>query len=315
MKAKLATTIAAAALMATPALAAQNGMGQNDMSQNDTTGNGQATMQQSGKQDMHAHGQKGRNRLSEASQQCLDRLQQVDQQLVKYGYGRVGPLGYAPYGNAYAQPAAPTTSTARPTTARTGMLGSRPMGTPRTDMQTLLRAGYIMAINDHPDGCQAVAATARQIGEDYKKSLANGEMTDKQLRDWRSNYLASAVSVETLKQPLTVDEITDADVRNTRDKDLGSVDDVVFGGNGKVRYVVVGTGGFLGIGDEEIAVPWKDLKVTPSPYRDTLVLDVSEQAFDNAPSLQRANRAELADGEHQEIDAYWDEHLKTSDNG
>lgn len=286
MNARLATTLAVVALMATPALAA-GGRDVGTMPLTPPT--------------------KG---LSLASQQCLARLHQVDRQLIRDGYGTVGPLGYAPYGNAYVPPAAPAS-----TTATTGMLGTRPMGTPRSDMQTLLRAGYIMALEGHPGGCQAVADAASRIGKDYKTALARGEMSDQQLRDWRSGYLASAVSVTSLKRPMTVDQITDADLRNLQDRELGNVENVVLGKDGSVKYVIVGTGGFLGIGEKQIAVPWGDLKVTLSPYRDTLVLDVGKQAFDNGPTLQQERRADLSGKRHQEIDAYWAKHLEDGESG
>jgi sporulation protein YlmC with PRC-barrel domain len=46
-------------------------------------------------------------------------------------------------------------------------------------------------------------------------------------------------------------------------KKVGNVENLIFGPDGKVRKLIVTTGGFLGIGDTPLAVNWKDVKVGP----------------------------------------------------
>jgi len=46
-------------------------------------------------------------------------------------------------------------------------------------------------------------------------------------------------------------------------KEVGEVENVIFGPDGKVRKLIVTTGGFLGIGDTALSVNWKDIKVGP----------------------------------------------------
>jgi len=45
--------------------------------------------------------------------------------------------------------------------------------------------------------------------------------------------------------------------------EVGNVENVIFGPDGKVRKLIVTTGGFLGIGDTALAVNWKDIKIGP----------------------------------------------------
>ncbi len=46
-------------------------------------------------------------------------------------------------------------------------------------------------------------------------------------------------------------------------KQVGNVENVIFGPDGKVRKLIVTTGGFLDIGETPLAVNWKDVKIGP----------------------------------------------------
>ncbi len=270
-------SLAAAAAIATPALAAN----QSQSSDQSRTDNARAQQEQ---------------QLSEAARQCLQDLRKVNDDLAGAGYGRVGPEGYAGYGSGYetlgGTEGAPTMRTAG-------------MGSPRGDMRTLMRAGHIMARTGHVEGCQAVVATAQDMGERYDQAMEDGEIDREAMTEWRNQYLASAVPVTELDRRMSVEEVLESDVRNYNDEDLGDVEDVITGSQGEIRYILVETGGFLDIGDEEVPVRWQDLAVTQQPYRDTLVLDVPEEAFEDAPGI--ADSASLLeDGELQdEVESFW----------
>jgi hypothetical protein len=46
------------------------------------------------------------------------------------------------------------------------------------------------------------------------------------------------------------------------DKSIGDVNDVLIAGDGQVRAVVVGVGGFLGVGEKNVALPFDALSIT-----------------------------------------------------
>ncbi|WP_340117378.1 PRC-barrel domain-containing protein [Pelagibius sp. 7325] len=130
------------------------------------------------------------------------------------------------------------------------------------------------------------------------------------MAQWRETFLSDATKVTALDQPLRAGEIIGGDLRNMRDEDLGDIEDVVIGASGEIRYVIVSTGGFIGFGEEEVPVPWSDLKVTAAPYRDTFVLDVSKEAFSDAPRVDDSLRSQLATGErNDEVEGFWDDAL------
>lgn len=47
-------------------------------------------------------------------------------------------------------------------------------------------------------------------------------------------------------------------------KQIGNVENLILDPDGKVRKLIVTTGGFLGIGDTPLAVSWKDVKIGPN---------------------------------------------------
>lgn len=54
-------------------------------------------------------------------------------------------------------------------------------------------------------------------------------------------------------------EIKGVDVYNGQNEKIGSVDDVLVDQHGNVKAVVIGVGGFLGVGQRNVAVPFSEL--------------------------------------------------------
>lgn len=52
-------------------------------------------------------------------------------------------------------------------------------------------------------------------------------------------------------------------VKGPKGENVGEVDNIIFGPDGKIRQLIVSTGGFLGIGDKNLAVKWSDVTVSP----------------------------------------------------
>jgi sporulation protein YlmC with PRC-barrel domain len=74
------------------------------------------------------------------------------------------------------------------------------------------------------------------------------------------------------------------DVRNRQGEDLGDIKDLVIDVNhGKVHYVVLSFGGFLGLGDKLFAFPTRAFQ--PAQANDELVLTVDRQKLEHAPGF------------------------------
>ena len=85
---------------------------------------------------------------------------------------------------------------------------------------------------------------------------------------------------------LTASSIIGDEVINPKGEHLGTIKDIMLDLNGgKIEYVVVELGGFLGIGDKYFALPYSLLKVDPK--NEAFSLDQSKDALNNAPGFDK----------------------------
>jgi hypothetical protein len=86
-----------------------------------------------------------------------------------------------------------------------------------------------------------------------------------------------------------VDKLMGADVRSRQDdENIGTVDELVIDNNGKIVAVVVGVGGFLGMGDRDVAISWDALEVETDSDGDTrFFVNQSRDQLRNAPEYTR----------------------------
>jgi len=85
-------------------------------------------------------------------------------------------------------------------------------------------------------------------------------------------------------------------VKNMAGETVGSIDDLVLDAKtGKIRYVALSVGGFLGIGNRLFAIPWSSLDLKQEGHSSHFVLDVDKEKLKNAPGFDKNNWPDLAD--------------------
>lgn len=83
-------------------------------------------------------------------------------------------------------------------------------------------------------------------------------------------------------------------VKNRQGEDLGNVEDIVLDRNHeRVAYVVVSTGGLMGLGQKYFAVPIQAFKSDPTERQ--YILDVDARTLEEQPGFDRNNWPEQAD--------------------
>ncbi|MCB4821321.1 PRC-barrel domain-containing protein [Roseicella aerolata] len=158
---------------------------------------------------------------------------------------------------------------------------------PAQAVRTLFAAAQILAQNGKEEACQAVLAEAQDSYDAFVAQLREAGVDPAGITSWRQKQLALAVPVMRQAGGLPLDSITGAELRSPQDERLGRIADLVADPRGGApAYVVVGRGGFLGLGRDHVAVPWHRLRVTPG--LDTFVLDMSRRELDAAPRVDRA---------------------------
>src|ERR1700704_3298082 len=83
---------------------------------------------------------------------------------------------------------------------------------------------------------------------------------------------------------LPISEYYKEDVYDAKDAKIGDVEDVLLDKSGQVAAVILGVGGFLGIGEKDVAVPFNAIRVTEKNGKRYLVMDTTKEALQSAPS-------------------------------
>jgi len=85
-----------------------------------------------------------------------------------------------------------------------------------------------------------------------------------------------AVATLRLENGARASKIIGAAVQNDQNQRVGTVDDLIVASDDRVTMAIVSVGGFLGVGDKLVAVPWQQLKaegdhlVLPGASKDTM---------------------------------------------
>lgn len=82
---------------------------------------------------------------------------------------------------------------------------------------------------------------------------------------------------------LTVSDVYKQNVYDPQDNKIGDVSDVLLDKSGKVTAVIVGVGGFLGVGEKDIAVPFTALSFAEKDGKRYLVMNATKEALQTAP--------------------------------
>jgi sporulation protein YlmC with PRC-barrel domain len=71
---------------------------------------------------------------------------------------------------------------------------------------------------------------------------------------------------------------------------IGDVNDLIVTDNGSVQAVILGVGGFLGMGEKNVAVSMKSIEMAQDGNAVRLVVDGTKEQFNAAPTYDRATR-------------------------
>jgi hypothetical protein len=80
-------------------------------------------------------------------------------------------------------------------------------------------------------------------------------------------------------------------VYNAAGKSIGELKDVLIDKDGKVTALIIGVGGFLGLGEKNVAVNYGELQKSGGITPDRITLGMSEEDLRNAPKFERNSSA------------------------
>jgi putative membrane protein len=108
-----------------------------------------------------------------------------------------------------------------------------------------LASKQLPVLQKHLEMAQTIAEGASQSGT-AAGGLSN-TLTQESPDQWRASKLAGVA------------------VYGPEKKDIGKITDVLLSKDGQAEYVIIGVGGFLGIGEKDVAVPFNQVKFTDQP--------------------------------------------------
>jgi hypothetical protein len=113
-----------------------------------------------------------------------------------------------------------------------------------------------------------------------KAAEASGQFLDRQASDdWLASNLIGQV------------------VYNGKDENIGEINDLVTDRSGKIVAVLIGSGGFLGIGEKDVAVRFEDLKLARDESDNIKVIaDLSKETLAAAPDYQTLSEQKVTVG-------------------
>ena len=87
-------------------------------------------------------------------------------------------------------------------------------------------------------------------------------------------------------QSVTVTDWYKQSVYDPSNSKIGEIMDVLLSADGKVNALIIGVGGFLGMGEKDVAVPFSAVKHTTRDGKVYLTLDTTKDALKAAPGLK-----------------------------
>jgi putative membrane protein len=121
---------------------------------------------------------------------------------------------------------------------------------------------------------QNEAKPSEQMAPEAAPSAPPAASSTKDSAELGTELPADAISISTYYNE---------DVYDTQDNKIGDVNDILLDKDGRLSTAIIGVGGFLGVGEKDVAVPFKSLKVSEKAGDRYLVINATKEALEKAP--------------------------------
>jgi sporulation protein YlmC with PRC-barrel domain len=115
-------------------------------------------------------------------------------------------------------------------------------------------------------------------------AVAGAAMLAATAPSWSADTKLSASTVTAKPSQIEVNKMIGRSVSNMAGEKIGDIDSVLLDQSGAAIGVVIGVGGFLGMGERDVAVGWQDLQITDNGR--TVKLDATKDQLKMAPEYK-----------------------------
>lgn len=88
---------------------------------------------------------------------------------------------------------------------------------------------------------------------------------------------------------ISAKQLLNESIKNAANETVGDINDISLGSDGKITAVIVGVGGFLGMGEKNVSLPFDQLTFTQGADGDLVVITTaSKEGLQAAPEWKKA---------------------------
>lgn len=128
-----------------------------------------------------------------------------------------------------------------------------------------------------------------QQGQDATKSSYNSDgaaQTDQKMGN-QSGMPSKGFVKSAPADGMTASDLIGKDLKTSDDESLGEISNLIIDQDGKIVAVVVNVGGFLAIGEKDVAIEWNAVKMSGNPDDRELRVDMTRDDLESAPSYEK----------------------------
>ncbi|MEZ5827324.1 MAG: PRC-barrel domain-containing protein [Hyphomicrobiales bacterium] len=132
---------------------------------------------------------------------------------------------------------------------------------------------------DSKDAMETIGSDNATMDTEKKADVDKKNRADKKV----TMQDVEAATIDVPKNATTVTTYYNEDVYDPKDNKIGDVNDLLLDKKGRIQAVIVGVGGFLGVGEKDVAVPFEALKVAEKNGDTYLVMNATKATLEKAP--------------------------------
>lgn len=127
----------------------------------------------------------------------------------------------------------------------------------------------------------AESSSDKKMDREQQSSQSYQDSKQDQSQMQSQGYLSSAPA-----NGRHASDLIGAEVKTTNNEEVGSVSDLIIDQKGQVVGIVVGVGGFLGMGEKDVAIGWDNVSRSGSSDKDELQIKSTREDLMSAPEFK-----------------------------